>query len=74
MFVAAAGVFIVLLYLMYLFCFPINSDDTGSKLFELYNSLMVFSIISGILVMCQLMSGARRIEALNAQFGLVVKR
>ena len=73
MFVVAAGVFIVLLYLVYTFSFPINSDETGKKLFELYNTLMVFSIISAILVMCQLMSGGRRIEMVNAAYGKVIK-
>jgi hypothetical protein len=53
MFVVAAVIFTVLMYLVYLFAFPINNDDNKSdksKLFDLYNTLMVFNMISAILV------------------------
>ena len=73
MFVVAANIFTVLMYLVYAFAFPVNDDKIGGKLFELYNTLMVFDIISAILVVCQIMSGARRIEVLNANFGKIVR-
>ena len=73
MFVVASNIFIILLYLVYTFSFPINSDASASKLYELYNTIMVFSIISAILVICQIMSGARRIEGMNVEFGKMIK-
>lgn len=73
MFVVAANIFTVLMYLVYAFAFPVNDDKIGGQLFELYNTLMVFDIISAILVVCQIMSGARRIEVLNANFGKIVR-
>jgi len=73
MFVVAANIFTVLMYLVYAFAFPVNDDKIGGKLFELYNTIMVFDIISAILVVCQIMSGARRIEVLNANFGKIVR-
>ena len=73
MFVVAANIFTVLMYLVYAFAFPVNEDDYDGKLFDLYNTIMVFDIISAILVICQIMSGARRIEALNAPFGKIVR-
>jgi amino acid transporter len=66
MFVVAAVIFTVLMYLVYLFAFPINNDDNSTqngKLFDLYNTLMVFNLISAILVIIQIMTGARRIQA-----------
>lgn len=72
-FVIASNIFIVLLYLVYTFSFPINSDEPGGELFNLYSTLMVFSIISAILVMCQLLSAARRIEGINAEYGKAIK-
>lgn len=50
MFVVAANIFTVLMYLIYAFEFPINSDEPGKKLFDLYTTLMVFAIISDILI------------------------
>ena len=44
MFVVAANIFTVLMYLVYAFAFPVNDDKIGGKLFELYNTLMVFDI------------------------------
>ena len=73
MFVVAANIFTVLMYLIYAFAFPINSDEPGGKLFDLYTTLMVFSIISGILVIFQIASGARRIEGLNAGYGKILR-
>lgn len=73
MFVVAANIFTVLMYLVYAFAFPVNDDKIGGKLFELYNTIMVFDIISSILVICQIMSGARRIEAINPGFGKIVR-
>ena len=73
MFVVAANIFTVLMYLVYAFAFPVNEDNYDGKLFDLYNTIMVFDIISAILVICQIMSGARRIEALNANFGKIVR-
>ena len=73
MFVVAANIFTVLMYLVYAFAFPVNDDKIGGKLFELYNTIMVFDIISAILVICQIMSGARRMEVVNPNFGKIVK-
>mmetsp|Transcript_8483 Transcript_8483/g.14265 ORF Transcript_8483/g.14265 Transcript_8483/m.14265 type:complete len:242 (+) Transcript_8483:118-843(+) len=74
MFVVAAVIFTVLMYLVYLFAFPINDDKaTNGKLFDLYNTLMVFNIISAILVVCQVMTGARRIQQQNQEYGKIVR-
>ena len=72
-FVIASNIFIVLLYLVYTFSFPIDTDEEGGKLFDLYSTLMVFSIISAILVMCQMLSAARRIEGINEDYGKAIK-
>lgn len=69
MFVVAALIFTVLMYIVFAFGFPITEDGPDSKLVNLYNTIMVFSIISAILVLCQIFSGARRIEAMNQQYG-----
>jgi multisubunit Na+/H+ antiporter MnhB subunit len=52
MFVVAAVIFAILLYLVYLFAFPIDSDESSgnSKLFDLYNTLIVFGVISALLI------------------------
>lgn len=65
MFVVAANIFTILMYIVYIFQFPITDDSENGKLMSLYNTIMVFDIISAILVLCQIMSGARRIELLN---------
>lgn len=65
MFVVAALIFTILVYVVYAFGFPIVNDQDGGALANLFNTIMVFSIISGILVLCQVASGARRIEMLN---------
>ena len=78
MFVVAASIFTVLMYLVYAISFPINNDkyvdNKVSSIFEIYSALMIFNLISGILVICQILSGARRIEMMNADFGKLVKR
>lgn len=74
MFVVAALIFTVLMYVVYAFGFPVNDDkEEGGKLANLFNTIMVFSIISGILVLCQIASGARRIEQLNQAYGRILK-
>lgn len=65
MFVIAAVIFMVLMYIVYAFGFPIKDDKIDGKLPNLFNTIMVFSIISAILVLCQIMSGARRIFVIN---------
>ena len=57
MFVVAASIFTVLMYLVYAFSFPINNDKYSDgkqdeSIFSLYSTLMVFSMISAILVVC----------------------
>ena len=52
MFVVAAGIFTILMYVVYIFQFPITDDSESSKLMGLYTTLMVFDIISAILVLC----------------------
>jgi hypothetical protein len=74
MFVVAANIFTLLMYIVYAFtAFPMLSDDNGSKLVSLFSTLTVFNLLSAILVLCQIMSGARRIEALSAEYGKLVK-
>lgn len=62
------------MYLVYAFAFPIKDDKEKGKLFDLYKTIMVFEIISGVLLICQIGSGARRIELQNRQLGKAVKR
>jgi len=63
MFVVAAYIFTILMYLVYAFAFPVPTDSTeDGKLSDLYHTIMIFSVISAILVICQIMSGGRRIE------------
>jgi hypothetical protein len=52
MFVVAAVIFAVLMYIVFAFGFPILDDSATGKLPNLYNTIMVFSIISAILVLC----------------------
>jgi len=52
MFVVAAYIFTILMYLVYAFAFPVNTDKTDGKLADLYHTIMIFSIISAILVIC----------------------
>ena len=73
MFVVAAFIFTILMYIVFAFGFPIYDDTSDGKLVNLYNTVMVFSVISAILVFCQIMSGARRIEVMNAQYGKYLK-
>jgi hypothetical protein len=73
MFVVAAIIFSVLMYIVFAFGFPITDDSAEGKLPTLFNTIMVFSIISAILVLCQVMSGARRIEAINPTYGKYLK-
>lgn len=55
-FVVAANIFTVLMYLVFAFTFPIPNDKSeksdGGKLFELYNTLMVFEGICFLLTLC----------------------
>jgi len=74
MFVVAAIIFAVLMYIVFAFGFPITDDSADGKLVNLYNTIMVFAIISAILVFCQIMSGARRIEIINAPYGKVLRQ
>ena len=55
MFVVAAYIFTILLYLVYAFAFPVLTDNIikdQPKLADLYHTIMIFSIISAILVVC----------------------
>ena len=73
MFVIAAGIFTILMYVVYIIQFPITDDSKDSKLIGLYTTFMVFDVISAVLVLCQIMSGAKRIEQLNADYGKAIK-
>lgn len=73
MFVVAAIIFSVLMYIVFAFAFPITDDTEDGKLATLFNTIMVFSIISAILVICQVLSGAKRIEILNPTYGKYLK-
>ena len=61
------------MYLVFMFAFPINDDMKNGKLSDLYNTIMIFDVICAMLVLCQIMSGARRIENINPEFGKVVR-
>lgn len=52
MFVIAAVIFMILMYIVYAFGFPIKDDKEQGKLSNLFNTIMVFSVISAILVLC----------------------
>ena len=52
MFVVAAFIFTILMYIVFAFGFPIYDDTSDGKLVNLYNTVMVFSVISAILVLC----------------------
>jgi hypothetical protein len=52
MFVVAAIIFTVLMYIVFAFAFPITTDAKDGTLINLYNTVMVFSMISAILVAC----------------------
>ena len=53
MFVVAANIFTLLMYIVYVFtAFPMVSDDSGSKLVSLFSTLTVFNLLSAILVLC----------------------
>lgn len=51
-FVVATNIFTLLMYLVYAFNFPIQNDQEGGKLFDLYKTIMVFEVIAGVLVIC----------------------
>lgn len=72
-FVVATNIFTLLMYLVYAFAFPIKGDNDDGRLFELYKTLMVFEVISGVLVICQIASGARKIEIGHRELGKAVK-
>ena len=73
MFVIAANIFTVLMFLVYAFLFPIDNDNKDGKLYNLYNTLMVFEGICAFLIICQIFTGARRLEAINADYGKYIK-
>ena len=73
MFVVAANIFCVLMFLVYAFLFPIDNDTKEGKLYDLYNTLMVFEGICAFLIICQIFTGARRLEALNPEYGKYIK-
>ena len=73
MFLVAAVIFTVLMYIVFAFGFPIRDDTANGKLVTLYQTIMIFSLISAILVVCQILSGARRIEGIHAEYGRFLK-
>ena len=76
MFIVAANIFTLLMYIVYTFiAFPMTSDESGtSKLMSLFSILTIFNLLSACLVLCQIVSGARRIEGLSAEYGKAVKQ
>ena len=53
MFVVAANIFTILMYIVYSFtAFPMLSDEKDSKLVSLFSTLTVFNMLSAILVLC----------------------
>ena len=53
MFVVAANIFTILMYIVYAFtAFPMLSDENDSKLVSLFSTLTVFNMLSAILVLC----------------------
>ena len=75
MFVVVALIFTLLMYVVYIFtAFPMLSDEPGSSnLVQLFSILAVFNTLSAVLVFCQIISAARRMLALSAEYGKVVK-
>ena len=51
-FLIATKIFTVLMYLVFVFGFPIKSDEEKGSLFQLYKTLLVFEIISALLMLC----------------------
>ena len=63
------------MYLVYLFSFPMVNDNSNGKLFELYKTIMIFELISAILIVCQITTGARKIELQHhRELGRAVKK
>jgi hypothetical protein len=54
MFVVAANIFTLLMYIVFTFtAFPMESDDaSSSKLMSLFSILTVFNLLSAVLVIC----------------------
>ena len=71
--VVATRIFTLLMYLVYLFNFPMQNDNSNGRLFELYKTIMVFEIISGMIVICQIASTARKIEMTHQDLARAVK-
>lgn len=71
--VVATRIFTLLMYLVYLFNFPMQNDILNGRLFELYKTIMVFEIISGMIVICQIASTARKIEMTNRELARAIK-
>lgn len=64
-FVVAFNIFTLLIYIIFAFTCPSDSDENPGRLFELYTVIMILEIVALILVFCQIASGARRIEVIN---------
>ena len=73
-FLVALNIFTLLIYIIYAFICPISNDTYPGKLFDLYTVIMILEIVAAILVICQIMSGARRIEMVNRDLGKCVKK
>ena len=73
MFVIAAGFFAVVMYLVYGYSFPIDGDQENGSLFDLYNTMMIYMAISGLLVIFQTVSGTKRIELMFPEYGRACK-
>ena len=51
-FVVAFNIFILLIYIIYAFTVPSNSDQKGGRLFDLYTVIMILEIVAVVLVSC----------------------
>ena len=75
MFVVAAMVFTCLMYMVYLFSFPIDSDepDKNNRLYGLYETLFIFFLISVFMVSCQAYTSSRRLQPLDQNYWKLVR-
>ena len=60
-FLMATKIFSLLIYLVFVFGFPMGNDNMDGNLFSLYKTLLVFEIILALLMLCQIAASARRI-------------
>ena len=61
-FVVAFNIFTFLIYIIFAFTGPTDSDQDGSNLFDFYTVIMILEIIAMIILLCHIVSGGRRLQ------------